>query len=226
MQNQSVQENSDIRALALSQLKGNWLGPVLTTLVYFIISSIISSIPIPGTSIGPFDISGTPIPSIALPVLSVLVSGAFSIGLCLYFMNVARRNNPELANIFAGFNQFIQALIAGVLVSIITFLGTLLFLIPGIIAGLGLSQTYYIMADEPGISAIDAMKQSWEMTKGYKVKILLLGLSFIPWFFLSIFTLFIGFLWLMPYMYTSFANLYLQMRGDKPSLEIQDHLVI
>ena len=82
------------------------------------------------------------------------------------------------------------------------------------------------MADEPGISAIDAMKQSWEMTKGYKVKILLLGLSFIPWFILSVFTLFIGLLWLMPSMYTSFANLYLQMRGDKPSLEIQDHLVI
>jgi len=46
------------------------------------------------------------------------------------------------------------------------------------------------------------------MMKGHKAELFFLGLSFIGWFFLSVLTLGIGFLWLVPYVNTSLALFY------------------
>ena len=57
---------------------------------------------------------------------------------------------------------------------------------------------------------------------GYKAEIFMLGLSFFGWFLLCILTLGIGFLWLIPYMNTSFALFYtkvLKAKSNQPSEE-------
>ncbi len=216
--------NPEIRKLSLSQLKGKWTGPVLAALVYMVISNALSYIPIPGTSINLFG-DGAYGSEVQLPILSTLLGGALAIGICLYHLRLARNENPNIGTLFEGFNQFVQSIIAMVLISLITIIGMALLIVPGIIASLGLSQTFFIMADNPGINAIDAMKQSWEMTNGHKWTLLKLGLSFLPWAILTIFTLFIGMLWLMPYAYLSFANFYLQLKGHEPEIRLEDHLV-
>ncbi|MEL7222083.1 MAG: DUF975 family protein, partial [Bacteroidota bacterium] len=183
------------------------------------------AIPIPGTTFNPFGEQGVLTQQVNFSPISTLVSGAFAIGICYYHLIIAKNQEPRLEDIFKGFEQFIQSLVAAILMGLIIVVGLVFFIVPGIIAALGLSQTYYIMADNPGIDAIEAMKQSWEMTKGYKGQLFLLGLSFLPWAILSIFTLFIGLLWLMPYMYVSFSHFYLQLRGEEQELDIEDHLV-
>ncbi len=250
--NSNVQTNSEIRTLARNQLTGNWGVPVVTALAYIILTVIIDAIPVPGTEFeyssfwgsiyesGTFDgfggffeefseelseeLNGQS--TIKIPLLTTLLSGALGIGLCVFHITFARKGEAELPLIFDGFKQFIQSIIAGILMSIIVTLGLIFFIIPGIILSLGLSQTYYIMADKPGTKAIDAMKQSWEMTKGYKVQLFSMSVSFIPWAFLCIFTCGIGFLWLMPYMYVSFSHFYLQLVGDNMELGIEDHLIV
>jgi len=238
--NGEVQSNSEIRALSRNQLKGKWIIPVITALTYFILTSILNYIPIPGTGI---DLSGffpTLVDSefydedvlreaysdFTLPILVMLLSGALAIGLCSFHLTFAKGREAELPQIFDGFKQFLQAFLAGILMSIITFIGFMLFIIPGVIAALGLSQTYFIMADKPGVKATDAMQQSWEMMKGYKGQMFLLYLSFIPWAFLCLFTCGIGFLWLMPYMYVSYSNFYLQRKGEDLEKGLEDHLIV
>jgi len=49
---------------------------------------------------------------------------------------------------------------------------------------------------------------SWNLMKGNKKKLFLLQLSFIGWVILSVFTFFIGLLFLYPYMSTTFAKFY------------------
>lgn len=88
-----------------------------------------------------------------------------------------------------------------------------LLIIPAIVVSLSYTQVYYIIADNPAIKALDAVRQSKEMMKGYKLKYVFLGLRFIGWAILCIFTLGIGLLWLLPYIQVSMARFYDDIKG-------------
>jgi len=81
-------------------------------------------------------------------------------------------------------------------------------LIPVIYVSLSISQTWFIIANNENISGYDALKESWNLMRGKRLKLFLLELSFIGWAILSILTLFIGFIFLSPYMQTSYAKFY------------------
>jgi uncharacterized membrane protein len=220
--------NKEIRELAYAQLKGNWATPVVVALIYAIVVNVLGLIPIPGTTIYPSIFSDHPIwnQGIQIPILTTLLGGAFSIGLCLFHLNIARRQKAEPMDIFAGFNQLFQSIIAALLIGIIVLVGFVLLIVPGVIAGLGLSQTYFIMADKPGTSATDAMQESWDMMRGYKADLFALSLSFVGWTLLAIFfTCGIGMLWVMPYMYVSYGHFYMKLKGEDGELPLEDHLL-
>jgi len=219
--------NRRIRQYAYEKLEGNWNGPVVTTLVYFIITGILESLPPQTPHLGFFDIGGVDGEISRISILSTLFSGALSIGLSQYFLNFTRNEHAEISDIFSGFQQILQAIIAAILMSVIIIIGIIFLIVPGVIAALGLGMTYFIMADHPGISAIDAMRESWEMMKGHKGQFFLLILSFIPWFFLTVFTLFIGMLWAYPYMMVSISKFYMNVSGqdDEDEFSLEDHLI-
>ena len=75
--------------------------------------------------------------------------------------------------------------------------------------------TSFILKDNEQISAMDALKQSWEMMDGHKAQLFWLSLSFIGWMILSIFTFGIGFLFLVPYIYTTFAHFYEDLKAEE-----------
>lgn len=68
--------------------------------------------------------------------------------------------------------------------------------------------TYYLMADHPEMGGIDALKSSVRMLKGKTGRLLLLKLSFIPMMLLSVFTLYIALIWIIPYMEMATAEFY------------------
>jgi uncharacterized membrane protein len=69
------------------------------------------------------------------------------------------------------FNFMLATLIKGFIVIV----GLLLFIIPGIIFSIKLQYTEYFIVDKK-MDAIDAIKASWEITKGVKGNLFLLGL--------------------------------------------------
>ena len=81
-------------------------------------------------------------------------------------------------------------------------------LIPVIYVSLSISQTWFIIANDENITGYDALKESWNLMRGKRFKLFLLELSFIGWAILSVLTLFIGFIFLAPYMQTSYAKFY------------------
>ena len=66
----------------------------------------------------------------------------------------------------------------------------------------------FILADDPTIGPVDALKKSWEMMDGYKMSFFILGLRFIPWVIVCALTLFIGMLWLAPYIQVTYGRFY------------------
>lgn len=73
---------------------------------------------------------------------------------------------------------------------------------------------YFLLADHPGMSGIEALKGSVRMLKGRIGKLLLLKLSFIPAMFLSVFTLYLALLWIVPYMEMTIAVFYRDLQGE------------
>ena len=84
----------------------------------------------------------------------------------------------------------------------------IIIFVPLIIISLLLSQVFFVLADQKTSNGFEAIKMSWNVMKGKKMKLFLLQLSFIGWAFLSVLTFFIGFLFLYPYMLTTYSKFY------------------
>ena len=182
---------------AREALAGKWHLAVGTFFLYMIALISIQSIPKAGF------------------LISLLISGPMGLGAAIFSLSLSRNNNPHLEQIFEGFKRFGVALRAYLLVTLYTLLWALLLIVPGIIAGLGYSMTFYILADDDSIGAQDAMKKSKKMMDGSKWRLFFLGLRFFGWSLLAILTLGIGFLWLIPYMQVSLAKFYDDLKkGD------------
>ena len=80
--------------------------------------------------------------------------------------------------------------------------------------------TQFILADKPELTANEAIELSMKMMDGHKLDLFILSLSFIGWSILAIFTLCIGYLWLVPYIYTTMAAFYEDVKAEYESKNV------
>ena len=186
-------ENLVLMQMARKSLKDKWGLAIGTFVVYMLI-------------IGAIQTTTEFFPLVGLLLLTIC--GPMALGIAIFSINISRNQDARLEQIFQGFNNFNTSLGAYLLMLLFTFLWTLLLIIPGIIAVLSYSMTFYILADDNSIGAMEAIDKSKKMMDGYKWKYFCLGLRFIGWSLLCILTLGIGFLWLLPYMQVSMVKFY------------------
>lgn len=175
---------------AREQLADNWTNALLGTLIYLAIMGAASL-----TYVG-----------------ELVLTGPLTFGYVLFIGCLADTKTTNLNLLFKGFDRFVETLIAGLLVTIAVSVGTAFLIVPGIIMACGFGMTFFIMADDAGISGLDAMKLSWEMMNGHKWDFFCLQFRFIGWILLSLIVCGVGFLWLAPYMTTASLNFYRQLR--------------
>lgn len=96
----------------------------------------------------------------------------------------------------------------------LNFLWFLLLIIPGIVKSYAYGLVPFILADNPNIGYRRAVDLSNRMTRGHKFRIFVLDLSFLGWVILGILALFVGVLFVMPYIYATKAELYLALRQE------------
>lgn len=183
-------ENSVLMDQAKESLKGKWGLGVKVTIILFLISLLLGVVPFLGA------------------IAKIIIGGPLALGVCLFYLTLSRKQNADLPQIFQGFNNWTRYFIAYILLGLYVLLWFLLFIIPGIIYSLAYSQTFFILAEDNTITPEQAIKKSREMMRGYKWKLFCLQLRFVGWAILSILTLGIGFLWLVPYVYTTMAKFY------------------
>ena len=157
----------EIRENARHSLKGNWKLAILISLVYSFVSVIGDFIPESRT--------------VWVTILSAISNGLFIFGYTAIIMHIVRGENTEFSEIFDGCRRFLKGLGMTLLVGIYTGLWTLLLIVPGIIATIKYSMTFYIWTDNPDISINEAISRSIEMTEGHKLEIFKLVFSFIGW---------------------------------------------
>ena len=105
---------------------------------------------------------------------------------------------------------------------IFIFLWTLLFIVPGIIKTYSYRLSYYILADNPSMSATEVRKRSIELMRGNKWRLFCLELSFIGWELLCILTLGILSFWVTPYYNAAIAEFYQSLLPQKQMQATED----
>lgn len=201
-------DNSTLLAQARASLSDRW-GMAIATYLLFIL------------------ITGT----IALPkagLISLLITGPMLLGATTVALRYARDQEVGLEQLFDGFKHFGTAILTYVIMVVFIFLWTLLLIVPGIIASLSYSMSFYILADDKSLKAMEVLDASKQMMEGHKMKLFYLYLRFLLLALLCILTLGIGFLWLVPYMYVTMAKFYDDIRildKKEPQLYQESHIV-
>lgn len=99
--------------------------------------------------------------------------------------------------------------------AMIGFIGYFASIIYAIVKGYLYSLSYYILYDNPDKSGKEIVESSESMMRGNRWSFFWLGLTFIGWAILSVFTLYIGLLWLMPYIMVTFVCFYETLSRSK-----------
>jgi uncharacterized membrane protein len=195
-------ENVTLMRAARESLKGKWGLAILTFLIYTLLTSTTGSARSYGSMLT------------FSSALTLIIGGPLELGAAIFSLSISRGKESRLEQIFLGFNNFSTALITYLLLILYVLLWTLLLIIPGIIAALGYSMTFFILSDDPLIKPREALKKSKSMMDGYKMKLFYLCLRFFLLGLLCILTLGIGFLWLIPFINVTMAKFYDDIKGN------------
>ena len=229
---------SDLRKSARNALNGNWKLAVLTGLLAAVLGAVENfgsnvSVNINGSQlqasfqyarktifstanginsdIKPLFIGGFThivILGLIIAIGFLLLGSVISVGYAKFNLNLVDRSEYAFKNLFAYFSYWKITMAARILQGIFITLWSLLFIIPGIIAYFNYAMTEFILAENPNLSATEAIGISKKMMQGNKFRLFCLDLSFIGWEVLCVLTLGIGNLWLIPYKRAAIAAFY------------------
>ena len=212
-------------------LSGNWSLAAAVSAVLFALLLFSNSI------LAPFSRNGSTAASFMSFFVSVVLSLLLSLpvcGACHVFLTLAKGGRPQLKDMIMPFSsqpdrfllmalaEIICALVAWsplislmfipsvkqmppALLLILTAAGTVLV----IFVRLNLSQTVFLLLEDDGLGALDAVRRSISMMRGRKMRLFKTLLPFFGYAALSVLSFGIGFLWTIPYYLTVRAAFYL-----------------
>lgn len=226
-----MKQNQDYKNAALEALNGNWPQAVIATIILGLMAGVINIPQYSDSLLSYIGAQPFAIPlygSAAFSLVYLLVMLPFQAG----YMNSMRMltetgDDRITGNAFSiGFGNWLRLVGGMLLYNLYIFLWTLLFVIPGIIKSFSYAMTPYILIDRPELSLNEAIYESRRLMKGRKFDYFYLQLSFIGWALLSIVTLGIGFIWLIPYMSASYAEFYADVKEEKGGGVIEGERVL
>ena len=178
--------NSDISFMSMSDM-----APIFAMLGTFVIGAVVVSI-----------------------VASIFLINPLRAG-CLAFMRRNAEAPAELDAIGEGFKQYKKVVVTMFFADLYIFLWSLLFIIPGIVKSFSYAMTPFIMAENPEMSANDAITASRVLMDGHKGELFTLDLTFLGWAILAAVTCNIGHLALNPYKNAAYAAFYKDLTAQR-----------
>lgn len=202
-----MKTNTEIRALSASQMQGNWKAAVIITLIYVVIEAVAMA----------FGQMGNFAAYVSYLLMYLFVLFPLAFGFYLTFLALVRDGKPlDVKDFFEGFNTkfYTKAIVVQLLVAIFVFLWSLLLIVPGVIKACSYILAPFIVAENPDISAMDAIKRSEQMMEGHKMSIFLISLGMLGCIILSLLLLGIPMLWVVPYYMSVYSNFYLEVKNE------------
>jgi uncharacterized membrane protein len=184
----------------------------------FLLAMVIAALPGmfgPQPTVGP-DGEIIPPPATTFGTIVALVSIVVSmfVGLGLTTFSLRAHDNikgVQIADLWnpAPFWRFVGA---HILTVIAIALGFVALIVPGFILSMGLAFVSYLVVDR-GLGPIEAIKESWRITKGHKWQLFLLFLTLLGLNVLGALALIIGIFVTVPITMLAFAHAYRTLNG-------------
>ena len=196
-----------LRDKGWDDLSGRWGEAALLTFVYTIIYALFSGTVTAGTDLV------APGLGTALSLFLLPMGWGFSVS----FLDNHKKtsNDPfHIGCLFDGYRDFSRVFLTLLLQVVYIILWSLLLIVPGIIKALSYSMTPFILRDYPTLKYNGAIELSMDMMNGHKWDLLWLYFSFIGWGLLCLLPLGIGYFWLSPYVRSSVANFYEEVKKE------------
>ena len=114
-------------------------------------------------------------------IITIVIGGAGKLGYATFNLKLVDNKDVALADLFSQFHRLGDGFCMNFLMGLYTLLWTLLFIIPGLIKTYSYAMTPYILAENPGMTATDAITESRRIMDGNKWRLFCLGFSFIGW---------------------------------------------
>lgn len=189
-------ERLELKMAAKDQIKGN-IG------MYFVCMLIVSCI---SGALG------------YIPKVGYILSFLFLSPMILAFarINLGMTNGEkvEVKPLLESFNDFGKALLLNILVSVFICLWSILLVVPGIIKALSYSMSFYILAENPDMDAMEALEESKRIMEGHKWEFFVLLLSFILWDILGCITCGLAYIYVAPYKNATIADYYNKIKNE------------
>ena len=152
--------------------------------------------------------------ALAMAAVYYVLGSIIEVGYARFNLDlVDRQKDPEMGALFGYFSHWKTTVAAKLLRRVYVLLWSLLFIIPGIVAGYSYAMTSYILAEHPELTASEAIERSKQMMRGNRGRLFCMQFSFIGWSLLCSLTVGIGNLWLRPYQQAATAAFYREISG-------------
>lgn len=218
-----MKSNQYYKNEALSALRGNWANALVATIILVALALFFSS----NDAINSYyqRIVINPFIGYSLSFVSLFVLLPLAVGYSNSMRVLLETGDNRLTNnsFSLGFGNWLHVVWGMILSTIYIFLWTLLLIIPGIIKSYSYALTPYILVEHPEMSANEAIEESMRLMDGHKFDLFYLQLSFIGWAILSILSLGLGFIWLIPYQMTAQAAFYRDIKNE--AMPLQDNVI-
>ena len=188
-----MRTNPEIRKDVQTHMAGNWTNMVVISLVFCLIATFTRC---------------------SFPLV-LFVYCPLALGFVMTMMHFVRgTKSVSVEDIFSAFNAkfYWKSMGLGILVWVYTFLWSLLFLVPGVVKAYSYFLAPYILADNPELTAEEAICRSMRLMDGHKMQIFLMSLGYLCLATLSSLLLFIPMLWLVPYYQVAYVKFYEEVK--------------
>ncbi len=159
------------------------------------------------------------ITALVMAVIYFVLGSFVGVGYAKFNLNLVDKKETAFETLFSYFSNWKTTAVMRLLRALYVFLWSLLFVIPGIVAGYSYAMTDYILAENPNMTGSEAIEGSKQMMYGNRLRLFCLQFSFIGWDILATLAFGIGHLWLTPYKQAAYAAFYREISATESTQE-------
>ena len=217
----------DYRERAREALKGKWVQASIAGLIAGVLGSTILYKGYAGSSanvteteeslaaFSPEIIIAAVLMVVGIAAVMILIGSLVGLGYAKFNLSLFEEEKADFKMIFSERKRYKDCFVLYLLQFIYISIGSILFVIPGVMAFYAYSMAPYIMVENPEMKAKQALKASKAMMKGNKWRLFCLSFSFIGWDILAALSFGIGHIVLCPYVEAAGAAFYRELSGNK-----------
>jgi uncharacterized membrane protein len=147
--------------------------------------------------------------------LVLLISGSVFSFLLSHFTILSYNQSQQSITSYLNSNITFQAITKNIASMVVTYLWTLLLIIPGLIKAYSYALVPFIAIEQPQLSTRETLRLSEKMMRGKKMDLLNLSISFFWWLLLVVITYGVAGVYVLPYLYYATYIFYQQCKVNE-----------